>query len=155
MGSRHLAVVVAPHLERADALAKLSHGEDFFIALDRDRLYGGLQIFLANDGWILRDLVFNVRVLVAQPRLLVRVSELWKHLLLVFGYCTVCKRRRRGTPLTRVWRNVKMRDGAGKTEGVGVADRVGRRCAPSSLRQIKVPAGKCSRSPSVSAPSAV
>jgi len=74
MGSRQLAVVMAPHLERADALAHSLHGEALFISVDQDGLYGGLQIFLTNDDWILRNLMFNVGCFVAQPRLLVWVG---------------------------------------------------------------------------------
>ena len=75
MGSRHLAVIMAPHLERADALAQSFHGKALFISIDQDGLYRGLQIFLTNDDWVLRDLVFNVRGFVTQPRLLVWVGE--------------------------------------------------------------------------------
>jgi hypothetical protein len=79
MGAGHLAVVVAPYFERADALAKSVHGKALFISVDQDGLCGGLQIFLANDDRILRDVVFNVGGFVAQPRSLVWVGVRWKH----------------------------------------------------------------------------
>jgi hypothetical protein len=65
---------MAPHLERTDALTQSFHGEALLISVDGDGLYGGLEIFLTNDDWILRDLVFNVGGFVAQPRLLAWVG---------------------------------------------------------------------------------
>ena len=82
MGSSYLAVVMA-HLQRADALAHSFHGEALFISVDQDGLYGGLQIFLTNDDWILRNLIGNVGRFVAQPRVLAWVDIRLKHLKVI------------------------------------------------------------------------
>ena len=112
MGSRHPAVVMEPHFERADALAQSSHREELFISVDRDGLYSGLQVFLTNNDWIVRDLVFNVGGFVAQPGLLVWVGVRWKHLKsdppYLFSASARCARYGAGTPSqTRACRNVK------------------------------------------------
>jgi hypothetical protein len=148
MGSRQLAVVMAPHLERADALAHSFHGEALFIAVDQDGLYGGLQIFLTNDDWILRNLMFNVGCFVAQPRLLVWVGVRWKHLKsdppFLFGFNTLCQTRRRAHPLTSAWRNVKKRDHVGKHEGAAIWN------ADSSIGSALVRRGRNKRHPDAS-----
>jgi len=126
MGSSYLAVVMA-HLQRADALAHSFHGEALFISVDQDGLYGGLQIFLTNDDWILRNLIGNVGRFVAQPRVLAWVDVRLKHLksdpLSLFGFCTLCQAGAEHAPLTSAWHDVKKRDHVGKHEEAGATPR--------------------------------